>query len=98
MNVVVMAAAAPTTNVVTQPPPHARPADRDDQNGERERNGDARDVENVAKGVVLRPRLERSRFLNQRDEHDSSSLSVARTCRAAGQTSNGTPECTTDAT
>jgi len=69
---VMMPASPAATNAVTCPSLHARPAHREQEDAERERNGDPRHVEDVAKRVIRRRLLERLRLLHQRDEHHTS--------------------------
>jgi hypothetical protein len=60
------------THTVPKPPLHPRPTDGGEKNHGRERYGDARDVYEVAEGIV-RGRLPQGlRVLHDRDEHRAS--------------------------
>jgi hypothetical protein len=72
-----MMTAPPTApDAMASPPLHRGPAYREQEYGKGKRNRDTGDIQDIAKGVILHRRLECLRLLNQRDEHDSSSVSV----------------------
>lgn len=76
MCVMLMTASPMPANAMSRPALQARPAHREQQHREGERNGDAGDVQYIVEGVVSNWLLEHLRFLNQRYEHGSSSMSV----------------------
>ena len=67
-----MVTTSTTSDAMTRPALHSGPAYGKEEYGKGERNGHARDVEDVAKRVVGRGLLERLRLLGDRDEHATS--------------------------
>jgi hypothetical protein len=77
---VMMTPAATATPAMTGPSFHAGPAHSQEQDGQRERDRDAGDVENVPKRVVGALRFRRLYLLRIRDEHQTSGAVPTRTC------------------
>jgi len=75
-----MVTTSTTTHAMARPAFHAGPAYGEEKYGKGERNGHARDVEDVAKRVVGRGLLERLRLLGDGDEHATSSWVPGRSC------------------
>jgi len=78
-----VATSAPTSDAVAYPTLEVWPTHGDHEHGEGKRNGDARDIENIAERGIRRRRTEILRVLQQHEEHYSSDAMLDRKVLAA---------------
>jgi hypothetical protein len=77
---VVVPSAPATAYAMPRPAFHSGPTYGNEQHDDRERNSHASDIEDVAERVVWRRLVERTRLLDNSDEHHTSGGAPERTC------------------